>query len=59
MKKIITTITLSFVMCLMFLGSTSALSWSSSESLTVPSWGAMSSLHQLQKIKQKHVVMDI
>lgn len=55
MKKIITTITLSFVMCLMFLGSTSALSWSSSESLTVPSWG----LHQLQKIKQKHVVMDI
>ena len=53
MKKIKTTITLSFVMCLMFLGSTSALSWSSSESLTVPSWGAMSSPTSASKNKTK------
>lgn len=38
MKKIIVTITLSFIMCVMFLGSASAVSWSSSESLAIPSW---------------------
>lgn len=53
MKKIITTITLSFIMCLMFIGSVSAVSWTSSESLTVPSWGAMSSPTSQSKNKTK------
>ncbi|MEE0042170.1 hypothetical protein [Catenibacterium sp.] len=53
MKKIIVTITLSFIMCVMFLGSASAVSWSSSESLAIPSWGAMSNPTSASKNKTK------
>ena len=53
MKKIIVTITLSFIMCVMFLGSASAVSWSSSESLAIPSWGAMSKPTSASKNKTK------
>lgn len=53
MKKIIVTITLTFIMCIMFLGSASAVSWSSSESLAIPSWGAMSNPTSASKNKTK------
>lgn len=53
MKESIVTITLSFVICVMFLGSASAISWSSSESLAIPSWGAMSNPTSASKNKTK------
>lgn len=53
MKESIVTITLSFIMCVMFLGSASAVSWSSSESLAIPSWGAMSNPTSASKNKTK------
>lgn len=53
MKKLFKIGALSLFLCTLFISGVSAISWSASESLEVPSWGAMSKPTNATKTKTK------